>query len=77
MFQRIINMAWKKSGLKKGEFADFCGVSRQMMSRYLDGRSSPDFSRGAEIIKASGYKVEISLPLSDNEYFDVYGEEQV
>jgi len=76
MFKKIINMAWESSGLKKGEFAKLCGVSRQMMSRYLEGKSKPDFSRGAEIIKKCGYEIKVAIPLSDKEYFDLNGEEK-
>lgn len=68
-------MAWKASGLKKGDFADKCGVSRHMMSRYMSGKSSPSFDRASAIVEQAGYKIEVTLPLSDEEYFDLYEKE--
>jgi predicted transcriptional regulator len=75
-FKKIINMAWNASGLKKGAFADVCGVSRHMMSRYIDGKSTPDFNKAVKIIENSGYKVDVSLPLSEKESSQINDEKK-
>jgi ribosome-binding protein aMBF1 (putative translation factor) len=66
-FKKFIQKAFRDSGMKRGEFAEKIGVSRSMLNRYMSGESCPDFCRATKIVKDLGYKIEISIPMEEDE----------
>ena len=70
-FKVFLNRQWKASGLKKGDFANKIGITRQLFRSYLSGKTSPSFDQAVEISKKLKCTVQIINQYTDDELFDV------
>ena len=53
-FARRLRRVVALTGLSQADFADLCGLSRQTLSQYLNGRTEPKWSTLRRIMRATG-----------------------
>ena len=50
-FAKIIGKELEASGQSKTAFASRLGISRQVLDRYLEGKTSPPYDKAVEMLK--------------------------
>jgi transcriptional regulator with XRE-family HTH domain len=57
IFSKQIQSILKEQGLNNRKASDLCGISEQQFGKYVNGKTTPSFDKGCDIINKLNWKV--------------------